>query len=27
VIDVRGLGTQTGSEVIIPGQSALIMYK
>ena len=27
VIDVRGLGTQTGPEVIIPGQSALIMYK
>lgn len=27
VIDVRGLGTQTGPEVIVPGQSALIMYK
>lgn len=27
VIDVRGLGTQIGPEVIIPGQSALIMYK
>ena len=27
VIDVRGLGTQTGTEVIIPGQSALIMYR
>ena len=27
VIDVRGLGTQTGAEVIIPGQSALIMYR
>ncbi|GCB37524.1 type I pullulanase [Bacteroides faecalis] len=27
VIDVRGLGIQTGSEVIIPAQSALIMYK
>ena len=27
VLDVRGLGTQTGPEVIIPGQSALIMYK
>lgn len=27
VIDVRGLGTQTGAEVIIPGQSALIMHK
>ena len=26
-IDVRGLGTQTGAEVIIPGQSALIMYR
>lgn len=27
VIDVRGLGTQIGPEVIVPGQSALIMYK
>lgn len=27
VIDTRGLGTQTGAEVIIPAQSALIMYK
>ena len=27
VIDVRGLGTQTGPEVIVPSQSALIMYK
>ena len=27
MMDVRGLGTQSGSEVIIPGQSALIMYK
>ncbi len=27
MMDVRGLGTQNGSEVIIPGQSALIMYK
>lgn len=27
VIDIRGLGTQTGAEVIIPAQSALIMYK
>ena len=27
MIDVRGLGTQTGAEVIVPGQSALIMYK
>ena len=27
VIDVRGLGKQIGPEVIIPGQSALIMYK
>lgn len=27
VIDVRGLGTQTGPEVIVPDQSALIMYK
>lgn len=27
VIDTRGLGIQTGPEVIIPGQSALIMYK
>ena len=27
VIDVRGLGIQNGPEVIIPGQSALILYK
>ena len=27
MIDVRGLAIQTGSEVIIPAQSALIMYK
>lgn len=27
VIDTRGLGTQSGAEVIIPAQSALIMYK
>lgn len=27
VIDVRGLGIQAGTEVIIPGQSALIMHK
>lgn len=27
MIDVRGLGTQSGPEVVIPGQSALIMYK
>lgn len=27
VIDTRGLGIQTGTEVIVPGQSALIMYK
>lgn len=27
VIDVRGLGMQTGPEIIIPGQSALILYK
>ncbi|EJX06093.1 pullulanase, type I [gut metagenome] len=27
VIDLRGLGVQEGSEVIVPGQSALIMYK
>lgn len=27
VIDARGLGTQSGAEVIIPAQSALIMYK
>ena len=26
VIDVRGLGIQNGPEVIIPGQSALILY-
>ncbi len=27
VIDLRGLGVHEGSEVIVPGQSALIMYK
>ena len=27
VIDVRGLGIQNGPEVIIPSQSALILYK
>ena len=27
MIDVRGLGIQIGSEVIIPPQSALIMHK
>lgn len=27
MIDVRGLGTQSSPEVVIPGQSALIMYK
>ena len=27
VIDTRGLGIQNGPEVIIPGQSALILYK
>ena len=27
VIDVRGIGTQIGPEGMIPGQSALIMYK
>lgn len=27
LIDLRGLGTQAGAEVIVPGRSALIMYK